>query len=184
MIPKPLLVPFITLYPELQRLMLPMIDRASEIAKMISHAFVDSHHCFLALLTLHSDDRSVRLILKDRTIEDMVAWVKSLIRDDAPCGSFRDSSPLFSPLMPRFIGAVAIDVSHLASLLSVAHIFAYFLSRPRNVVYSLYKEHLHHEPRQLLEELFDATSSANSQRMVHYYTRLHDLYLETMVLHL
>ena len=169
---------------EMPKFIVPLISTESSILKQVitdaadfaanwGHSELSDWHCFPVLLSGFSEDPITKAVLGGRLKSDFLGEFEKLIVRYLPIQEISG----FTFLLKRLIYRMCVDendVLHLGNL-GVAHFYLAYLSRPNNVVYSIYRI-LGIDVKIIISNIIHETGVRYPDNVVLYYYDMHDIW--------
>jgi hypothetical protein len=156
-------------------LMKAVLPKAADWAASWGHEELSDWHCFPVLIREYKDHPATKAALNGKSIEEFGSMLERLVKKEKPIQSITS----LSPLIYRLIYTIYSDATVLnTNVIEPFHFYLAFLSRPLNVVYSLY-EFLKIDVMETLWRIIDTAPIKASEKVFYCYTQLHDTCLVT-----
>jgi len=145
---------------------------AARYAALCGHCDLSDFHCFPVLLSHYPNHPLTVAALADKSVADFSNKLGLLVKNEPPVKKIGG----VTCLLWRLIHHMCSDewgILHCGGI-GLVHFYLAYLSRPNNVVYSVY-EHMKIDARIVIPAIIDAMEAGDSRVLSGYYLRLHDI---------
>lgn len=162
------LCPLMERYP----LFADLLPRAAQLAANKGHIYLDTYHCFLALVRDYATRSPiVAAALGNRSYSDFDQTAWAMIKTEPPIEAVSDVTPLLSEMMCTILADASVLGCGEDLMLPLV---MFFVARPGNAMYSVYGR-LKLDREEICVNIARATAFDSTDWIIEYYIGLNKL---------